>query len=89
MVTLQGEDPEAKDEEGEEASMPPEGGQSAWGCPEPTGWGRTEARWQSSLVLQPLLFSTQGKVQPCEGRQNQLVNVKNINIPPYSMSWVF
>lgn len=29
MATLQGEDPEAKDEKGEEASMPPEGPEEA------------------------------------------------------------
>ena len=35
------------------------------------------------------LFSTQGKVGPWERRQNQLVNVKNINTPPPNTSWVF
>lgn len=33
------------------------------------------------------LFPAQGKVGPWEGRESQLVNVKNMNKPPNVMSW--
>lgn len=35
------------------------------------------------------LFSTDRGMGLGEGCQNQLVNVKNTNIPPHNMSWEF
>ena len=65
------------------------GGWSVRGCSGLPGWGRTDGQIVNLSCPPTSLFSTWGKVGPCEGHQDQLVNVKNMNIPPYNMSWAF